>query len=60
MELERAKQILLAEKTIPVVLNGEPVWIESVDVNKEEVQVHLQQNPNERKTVSPGQLQELH
>jgi|HigsolmetaAR204D_1030405.scaffolds.fasta_scaffold00043_68 H-type small acid-soluble spore protein len=59
MELERAKQILLAEETIPVVLNGEPVWIESVDVNKEEVQVHLQQNPSERRTVTPGQLQEL-
>jgi H-type small acid-soluble spore protein len=59
MELERAKQILQAEETIPVVLNGEPVWIESVDANKQEVQVHLQQNPRERRTVSPGQLQEL-
>jgi H-type small acid-soluble spore protein len=59
MELERAKQILQSEETIPVVLNGEPVWIENVDVNSAQVQVHLQQNPKERKSVSPDQLQEL-
>lgn len=60
MDLERAEQILRAEETIPVTLNGEPVWIERVDVNNEQVQVHKQANPDERMTVSPQQLQELH
>lgn len=59
MDIERAQEIFDAEETIPVMLNGESVWIERVDPNKDQVQVHLQNDPNERKTVSPDQLQEV-
>lgn len=60
MDMKRAQEILQAEETIPVMLNGEPVWIEGVDTLSEQVQVHMEKNPDERKTVSPEQLQELH
>lgn len=59
MDIERAQEIFEASETIPVMLNGESVWIERVDPNKDQVQVHLQSQPNERKTVSPDQLQEV-
>ncbi|GFR37081.1 hypothetical protein PRECH8_03770 [Insulibacter thermoxylanivorax] len=59
MDLERAQEILHAEETIPVTLNGERVWIESVDPSRKEVQVHLERDPNVRKSVSPQQLTEI-
>lgn len=57
MDAERAKQIITAEETIPVMLEGEPVWLERVDHGL--VQVHLESNPNEKRTVDPQSLQEL-
>jgi len=56
--MNRAQEIFRAEETIPVTLNGEQVWIEQIDTSNEQVQVHMRTNPNDRKTVSPEQLQE--
>jgi|HigsolmetaAR204D_1030405.scaffolds.fasta_scaffold00031_19 H-type small acid-soluble spore protein len=60
MDIKRAQEILQAEKTIPVMWNGEPVWIDRVDMSSGQVHVHKQNDPDERKMVSPDELQELH
>lgn len=59
MDLERASQIIAAEEKIPVMLDGEPVWLEQVDTDQGQVHVHFEQSPNEKLTVDPQSLQEL-
>jgi small acid-soluble spore protein H (minor) len=59
MQVQRAQEILTLDNKIDVELNGVPVWIDSVDPQKETAKVHYEENPGEAKTVSVEQLQEV-
>jgi small acid-soluble spore protein H (minor) len=59
MHVQRAQEIITLENKIAVELNGVPVWIDSVDPQKETAKVHNEENPGEAKTVSVEQLQEV-
>lgn len=60
MNSQRADEILQANEIIEVHYNGESVWIESVDIEKDEVRVQLDATPNEHQIVSAEQLKEVH
>jgi small acid-soluble spore protein H (minor) len=59
MDVNRAQEILKSTDRIDVQLNGEAVWIDSVDTENHVAQVHAEHNPSERKTVSVDNLQEV-
>lgn len=59
MDIQRAKQILETTGFVNVQFNGQSVWIDSVDMDSDSVNVHLMDNEADRKSVSPEQLQEL-
>jgi len=59
MKLYRAKEILADERKISVELNGVPVWIDSVDADKQQVKVHAEDNPANTRTVDAQELQEV-
>jgi small acid-soluble spore protein H (minor) len=59
MQVQRAQEILTLDNKIDVELNGVPVWIDSVDPQKETAKVHNEENPGETKIVSVEQLQEV-
>ncbi|HEX7057767.1 MAG TPA: small, acid-soluble spore protein, H family [Bacilli bacterium] len=58
MNIERAKEILHATETIDVQLNGQSVWIESVNPDKT-VNVRLMESGSPQKKVLPDELQEM-
>jgi len=58
METERAEEIFNSKEEIGVHLNGQSVWIESVDTANHTVQVKMEGNPQDRKTVPSNLLQE--
>lgn len=65
MDTHRAKEILNSSEKINVQLNGQPVWIESVDSDTHTVQVQMGDEPSEineaekPKTVDAKELQEV-
>lgn len=58
MDLARAKQILDAEQKINVTLNGQPVWIDSIDTESRTAKIHAENNPKDSRIVPVQQLQE--
>ncbi|GIQ63586.1 hypothetical protein PACILC2_21540 [Paenibacillus cisolokensis] len=58
MNAQRAKQIFESEETIAVHLEGEPVWIEHVDVANGMATVQIGNNPLNTHTVSVDRLEE--
>lgn len=58
MDVNRAQEILQSTERIDVQLNGQSVWIDSVDTQKQSATVHAEENPDDRKTVSIDQLTE--
>lgn len=59
MNISRAQEILNAEKTIDVKLDGVPVWIDKVDSSTDSVIVHVVNQPSNQKTVSVQELREV-
>lgn len=59
MDIQRAQQILETTDIVNVQFNGQSVWIDSVDIESDSVKVHSMDNDAERKSVSPGQLEEM-
>lgn len=60
MQLQRAQEIIQADAKITVALNGTSVWIESVDAEKNMAKIHLEEKPNDVRTVPVEQLEEVH
>jgi small acid-soluble spore protein H (minor) len=58
MDMNRAQQIIDAPGKINVTLNGQSVWIDSVDASSGMANVHPEQNPQDTQKVSVNQLQE--
>jgi small acid-soluble spore protein H (minor) len=59
VKASRAQQILQADDRIEVQLNGESVWIDSVDQVTETAKVHASGNPTDAKVVAVGELEEV-
>lgn len=59
MDTARAKQIYESEQTVVVQLEGDPVWIESVDEANGMATVTVGNNPVNAQTVSCDRLQEI-
>ncbi|GIP34018.1 H-type small acid-soluble spore protein [Paenibacillus sp. J2TS4] len=57
MDLLRAKEILDSENKINVELNGERIWIDSIDTESNTAKVHKEHQPEDMKFVP---LEELH
>ncbi|ULL13647.1 H-type small acid-soluble spore protein [Paenibacillus sp. H1-7] len=59
MKLYRAQEILQSEAKIDVELKGVPVWIDSVDADKETAKVHVEHQPADSRVVPVKELQEI-
>lgn len=59
MDIQRAKEILDSEEKITVHWSRMPVWIEAVDENSYTAQVHLVDNPQDKRIVSIRSLEEI-
>jgi small acid-soluble spore protein H (minor) len=60
MEVDRANEIMQTSDKIDVQLNGQPVWIDSVNLTEGTVTVHPEEQPNDTRTVRAAQLKEVH
>lgn len=60
MDVNRAKAIIESPDHIQVFLDGQSVWIDSVDSQTQTATVHIQEDQTESKTVRVDQLQEVH
>ncbi|GIO51787.1 H-type small acid-soluble spore protein [Paenibacillus cellulositrophicus] len=58
MDAQRALDIYQAKDTIPVNLEGVPVWIEKVDVDNGVATVQVGTRPTDTQTVNVERLQE--
>lgn len=58
MDAKRALDIYQAKDTIPVNLEGVPVWIEKVDVDNGVATVQVGTRPTDTQTVNVERLQE--
>ncbi|MFD1956271.1 H-type small acid-soluble spore protein [Paenibacillus thailandensis] len=58
MDIQRANEIYNSKQIISVKLDGDPVWIEKVDMDNGMATVQLGSNPLNTKTVSVNQLVE--
>lgn len=58
MDAQRALDIYQAKDTIPVNLEGVPVWIEKVDVDNGVATVQVGTRPTDTQTVNVARLQE--
>lgn len=58
MDARRALDIYQAKDTIPVTLEGEPVWIEKVDVDNGVATVQVGSRPTNTQTVNVERLKE--
>ncbi|WP_458127182.1 H-type small acid-soluble spore protein [Paenibacillus sp. Z3-2] len=58
MDVKRAKAIYDSKDTIAVTLEGDPVWIESVDEDNGMATVQVGSNPGNTHTVRVDRLEE--
>ena len=58
MNTERAMEIYNAKETIPVHMDGKPVWIEKVDETSGTATVQIESNPQHTHNVPIDKLQE--
>ncbi|MBB3129695.1 small acid-soluble spore protein H (minor) [Paenibacillus rhizosphaerae] len=58
MDAQRALDIYQAKDTIPVNLEGVPVWIEKVDVDNGVATVQVGTRPTDTQTVNVERLKE--
>jgi small acid-soluble spore protein H (minor) len=59
MKVYRAQEILESEARIEVELNGVPVWIDSIDAERETAKIHVEKKPSDARVVPVEQLQEI-
>jgi small acid-soluble spore protein H (minor) len=59
MKLYRVQEILQSGSNIEVELSGIPVWIDSVDADKETAKVHVKEQPADSRVVPVEQLHEI-
>jgi small acid-soluble spore protein H (minor) len=60
MDVNRAKEIVDSVQIVEVQLEGQSVWIDSVDATTQTATVHTQSGQAEPKTVQVQQLREIH
>ncbi|ARK32227.1 H-type small acid-soluble spore protein [Halalkalibacter krulwichiae] len=58
MEAKRAQEISSSQTTIPVMCNGQQVYIEHVDQDKGLATVHPMNDPSQKQSVSVDSLTE--
>lgn len=58
MNIQRAQEIIDSPDHITVTYQGVPVWLERVDIQTKSIQVHLEENPADKKMVSVQELRE--
>jgi small acid-soluble spore protein H (minor) len=58
MDVKRAKDIYASKDTVPVHLDGEPVWIEHVDADNGMATVQVGSRPDNTRTVGVDRLEE--
>ena len=58
MNTERAQEIVSSPIMANVTYNGTPIYIESVNANRETASIHFLKNPNNSREVSLTNLQE--
>lgn len=58
MDAQRAQEIVNLPTMVNVTLNGNRVYIEHVDRDKQLATVHLLDNPNSKQSVPLSNLQE--
>jgi small acid-soluble spore protein H (minor) len=56
MDTKRAQEILESKSRIAVAVRGVPVWIDAVDAERSTARVHVEQNPEQHKTVAITEL----
>jgi small acid-soluble spore protein H (minor) len=59
MEVHRAQEILHSDAKIDVELNGTPVWIDSVDADREMAKIHVEDRPADARVVPVEKLHEV-
>jgi small acid-soluble spore protein H (minor) len=60
MDVQRAKEIVNSTDSIEVHLNGQSVWIDSVDATAQTATVHTQGSNTQSKSVRVQELTEIH
>jgi small acid-soluble spore protein H (minor) len=58
LKLSRVQEILQSKDNIEVKLEGQPIWIESLDELNETVKIHLENDPKQSQEVEITQLNE--
>ncbi|WCK53442.1 H-type small acid-soluble spore protein [Aneurinibacillus sp. Ricciae_BoGa-3] len=56
MDTKRAMEILESKDRIGVAVRGVPVWIDAVDQKTNTARVHVEENPEQYKTVAVNEL----
>jgi H-type small acid-soluble spore protein len=51
LKLSRVQEILQSEETIDVRMQGDPIWIVSLDEMDETVKIHLASDPQHERVV---------
>jgi small acid-soluble spore protein H (minor) len=59
MQVHRAREILQSDAKIDVELNGIPVWIDSVDADREMAKIHTEDRPAVARVVPVEELREV-
>jgi small acid-soluble spore protein H (minor) len=58
MDVSRAQQIIESEKEIEVLHNGTPVWLQSIDENKQTARAYTREQPDHEMNIPVDELQE--
>ncbi|RXT13517.1 H-type small acid-soluble spore protein [Ammoniphilus sp. CFH 90114] len=59
MDLNRAQEIVEAKEKIDVQVDGTSVWIEGIDAQSRTARVHTEGEPQDKRTVSIEDLEEI-
>lgn len=60
MDVTRAQEIIESKQIVQVQLQGQPVWIDSVDAGRATATVHTEGKQVEPQTVRVEELNEVH
>jgi H-type small acid-soluble spore protein len=58
LKLSRVQEILRSQENIEVKLEGNPIWIESLDERNETVKIHMENDPERSQEVNINLINE--
>jgi small acid-soluble spore protein H (minor) len=58
LKISRVQEILQSEEKIDVMMQGNPIWIVSLDELNETVKVHLENDPQQEQEVAITRIHE--